>query len=1146
MALTKEQLDFLKKNAKPKASYSAKDISVKEPTFFEKTLDNLSRFNYASAGAAKALVKGENPLEEAWKGLTLKEKETYSDVLDSMGWKPTSTTGRIARGVAGFVGDVLLDPTTYVGVGALTKAGRGAKAAGQAGLTIADQAAKGERALVTFMGKKLVGGEGLMTGAAKAGSVLRGDVEGASIITRKLQQWTAPVIQEVGSRFVPKFRKAGVTPEIHQKTLDAIGLFTNAAKYGDQEGVRIGKLYQAKIDDLLTKGSITGNDVDSLLINFNKGIVTGELKEVHEVMQEAVVKSSAARKAAGKITVDDFDVTRIASTETKDFLREQGKMNFGSRAVTGKTGSDASRKYWGLDDGVLDITSGQVFSGGKLVRTVPEKELKILKAKDSSALIGQSVKGFSEKIGKNVAVLEELSKIKNLSEAQVSRKAMAIKALEDTQPLLDELSTVKEDWQKLVGLDELSEAEQKVAADILVEFNLAQAGYRVFLESAKGGAPEVVGVKSTFPDFLPKKFRSKKSLDEITEVMTTAPAKLTKRQKEFLQIIDDEILQRNPGIKSIRELQKADLKKLRTELVRSRAGEKAQLSKANKIDPKLLASRLEKVQKKIAELSEMKAAKEAGLQGLKLKTVSAPEINEAVGRQIFSTDLGKILGTTMARTTKQEAANEFAQNIAEAGIPKVGAPDFYDHLPDEFLKANPELKNLVFHPEQLNMINSIVKNLSSDETVGNFVKAYDTIQNAWKGLATFVNPSFHTRNFVSNVWNNYLGGVHPAKNAGLYKRTAGITLKALGKGPETLDNTQKVFKAGKEFLTEREVYDLARKEGLIRTGWAGVDIAQKIEDQLTRPLWWQNANPFSRKSWLQRGGGFVGEAVEDSSKLTHFIAKLNDGHTVKAASESVKKYLFDYADLTDFERNVMKRIFPFYTWTRKNLPLQVQQLIQQPGKVATVQKVRSNFEKNVQGKKMDERYLPDYIKDSVPVFLGGSGDTITYLRLSGYLPTAQLSDLTRPLEAAKNLITPIVKTPFELSANYSTFFEKPIERFPGETKEKFGIRVSARQEYVLNQIRPLSEVEKLLGFRAYDEAPAMLRLRNWLIGKTDSLSTEQAKRNYEFHRRDLLGKVSTAIDYAKKDGDKEEVSRLKAVKKELEKHAVKIKKKKKN
>ena len=85
---------------------------------FTKTLDLMQRFNYASAGAAKAIIKpelNENPLQEAWKGLSGQEKETYSDVLKEVG-----VENKYVRGITGFALDVALDPMTYMG-GFITK-----------------------------------------------------------------------------------------------------------------------------------------------------------------------------------------------------------------------------------------------------------------------------------------------------------------------------------------------------------------------------------------------------------------------------------------------------------------------------------------------------------------------------------------------------------------------------------------------------------------------------------------------------------------------------------------------------------------------------------------------------------------------------------------------------------------------------------------------------------------------------------------------------------------------------------------------------------------------------------------------------------------------------------------------------------------
>jgi len=115
-----------------KSFAESKGIKVKEdkPGLFRRTIDIISRPLYASAGAAKALVRGdENPLMEAWKGLKGEDKETYSDVLEELGVK-----NKWIKGGVGFALDVALDPTTYFG-GALVRGGlKGVGVAGKVGL----------------------------------------------------------------------------------------------------------------------------------------------------------------------------------------------------------------------------------------------------------------------------------------------------------------------------------------------------------------------------------------------------------------------------------------------------------------------------------------------------------------------------------------------------------------------------------------------------------------------------------------------------------------------------------------------------------------------------------------------------------------------------------------------------------------------------------------------------------------------------------------------------------------------------------------------------------------------------------------------------------------------------------------------------
>ena len=89
-----------------------KEKKKNSPGTVSRILDVISRGQYASAGAALGKGPGES-LSMAWKGLQGKQKTSYSQVLkERLGVK-----NRAALAVGGFIGDVALDPTTYVGVG---------------------------------------------------------------------------------------------------------------------------------------------------------------------------------------------------------------------------------------------------------------------------------------------------------------------------------------------------------------------------------------------------------------------------------------------------------------------------------------------------------------------------------------------------------------------------------------------------------------------------------------------------------------------------------------------------------------------------------------------------------------------------------------------------------------------------------------------------------------------------------------------------------------------------------------------------------------------------------------------------------------------------------------------------------------------
>jgi hypothetical protein len=100
-------------------------------------------------------------------------------------------------------------------------------------------------------------------------------------------------------------------------------------------------------------------------------------------------------------------------------------------------------------------------------------------------------------------------------------------------------------------------------------------------------------------------------------------------------------------------------------------------------------------------------------------------------------------------------------------------------------------------------------------------------------------------------------------------------------------------------------------------------------------------------------------------RLAPFIAGvrrfgLEDGG--EAAGYLAKATQFDYQDLSRFERQVLKNIFPFYVWSRRNVPLQFNTLFQQPGKFNTLGYTSDEFD-NYFGADGDDENMAEVIPE---------------------------------------------------------------------------------------------------------------------------------------------------------------------------------------
>lgn len=80
-------------------------------------------------------------------------------------------------------------------------------------------------------------------------------------------------------------------------------------------------------------------------------------------------------------------------------------------------------------------------------------------------------------------------------------------------------------------------------------------------------------------------------------------------------------------------------------------------------------------------------------------------------------------------------------------------------------------------------------------------------------------------------------------------------------------------------------------------------------------------------------GARFSNTTENVGRLATFIGLLRQGKSFEEAGALVKAMHVDYSDLTAFERNVARRVIPFYSWSRHMIPYTLRQFAEKPAGV---------------------------------------------------------------------------------------------------------------------------------------------------------------------------------------------------------------------
>lgn len=263
---------------------------------------------------------------------------------------------------------------------------------------------------------------------------------------------------------------------------------------------------------------------------------------------------------------------------------------------------------------------------------------------------------------------------------------------------------------------------------------------------------------------------------------------------------------------------------------------------------------------------------------------------------------------------------------------------FRDEFGQKYVRRNYGGGTRWFPDDMARDIDGMDRKFLTHPQLQSLLSRYDGFNRFVKTYLTAPFPSFHFRNAYGNAAQAFTDiGValfHPG--------TAKMVRNVLGPEGGKLVDRDAVLKTvtGREY-TARQIAQLVRQNKVLTDEQALFEFSGVAEQaarmgapirgigsterSLLKDVASAGARPLARK------GRQAAQTIENSSRVQLFVTYLRRGMRPEDASARVNKFLFDYSNLSNFEQAWMKRLFTFFTFPRKNVPLQIENVFLRPG-----------------------------------------------------------------------------------------------------------------------------------------------------------------------------------------------------------------------
>jgi len=306
-----------------------------------------------------------------------------------------------------------------------------------------------------------------------------------------------------------------------------------------------------------------------------------------------------------------------------------------------------------------------------------------------------------------------------------------------------------------------------------------------------------------------------------------------------------------------------------------------------------------------------------------------------------------------------------------------------------------------------------------------FESLYDSVIGTWKIGKVTLNPATQFRNTFSNSLLLDLSGTDYIAQVKLAVKA----IKEIKKGSDEFKIAKKFF--ARTTMMSGEIFD-----DMLRTVQAGKASAlQKSINMWNKVFEKTTAAP----SKLYQQNEFI-------FKFMKYIEQREKGKSVIGAVQEANKWLFDYGDLSRFEKVVARRIMPFYTFPRKALPRVLEAAAERPLTLAKYPLMASTLEKyslhNLEITEADYaqigKILPEYMQSGGYMLMPwrDANDNLQFFDWTYIVPWGELFDVQDKGLAAAVITNPLFQIVADITRNRSGWSGREIYKETDTPKEK--------------------------------------------------------------------------------------------------------------